>query len=56
MSFFKVGSIVGSGTVGILVAGLVASKMFNLGIDALLGTALTLFIVAGAVALIAKSL
>jgi len=56
MSFFKVGGIVGSGTAGILVAGLVASKVFNLGLDGLLGAALVLFVVAGAAALILRNM
>lgn len=52
----KIGNITGTGGLGVLVAGLIASEMLNLDISGTLSFALKVFVVAGAVALIGRSL
>jgi len=55
MASFKALGIVGSGGLGILVAGLIVSNLLKTGLDWIFGLALIIFVVAGAVALIARA-
>ena len=57
MSSLKLAGIIGTGGLGVLAAGLIASTILNLGliIQMVFGGALLIFVVAGAVALIARS-
>ena len=56
MSYLKLGSIIGTGGLGVLAAGLIASHMLGLDLEAIFGSALIIFVIAGAVALIARSI
>lgn len=56
MSSLEIGGVVGKGGLGVLVAGLIASEMFNLGVSGVLSFALIVFVGAGAVALISRSM
>jgi hypothetical protein len=56
MSLLKIFGVTAVGGMGILVAGLLLSNTMKLGLDLLFGGLLTLFVVAGAIALVARSL
>ncbi|MBI2647436.1 hypothetical protein HYW99_03075 [Candidatus Woesearchaeota archaeon] len=55
MSSLKALGIIGTGGLGVLAAGLIISKMLNTGLDWIFGLALVIFVIAGAIALIARS-
>ena len=55
MGSLNVLGVSATGGLGILVAGLIVSKMYDLNLDGILGLALLLFVGAGAISLIAKS-
>jgi hypothetical protein len=56
MSAVKIAGLFGSGTLGVLVVGLFASKLMNAGWEPLFGVAIFVFVGAGAVALVVKAL
>ena len=56
MSSLKFLGIIGTGGLGVLAAGLIISKILNNGLDWIFGLALVIFVVAGAIALIARSI
>lgn len=51
----KVSGIIGTGTLGVLGAGMIVSESLQLGLTWLFGLALFIFVTAGAVALVARS-
>lgn len=51
----KIGGIIGTGTLGVLGAGMIVSEMLQLGLTWLFGLALFIFVTAGAIALISRS-
>lgn len=55
MSYLKIGGIVGAGGLGVLGAGMLVSSALNNGLAWVFGLGLLIFVVAGAIALIAKS-
>ena len=52
----KIGGIVGTGGVGALGAGMIVSNMLGTGLDWVFGLALIVFVTAGAIALVARSI
>ena len=56
MSSLKALGIIGTGGLGVLVAGLIVSNLLKTGLDWIFGLALIIFVVAGAGALLAKNL
>ena len=56
MTSLKVGGIIGTGGLGALGAGLIVSNMLGTGLDWIFGLALIVFVTAGAIALIARSI
>ena len=56
MSSLKALGIIGTGGLGILAAGLIISKVLNTGLDWIFGFALVIFVIAGAIALIARAI
>ena len=55
MSSLKVLGIIGTGGLGVLATGLIISKVLDTGVDWIFGLALVIFVIAGAIALIAKA-
>ena len=55
MSSLKALGIIGTGGLGVLAAGLIISKILNTGLDWIFGLALVIFVIAGAIALIARA-
>ena len=54
MSSLKAFGIIGTGGLGILAAGLFISNILKTGLDWIFGLALLIFVVAGAIALVAR--
>ena len=55
MNSLKVLGIIGTGGLGVLVAGLLISNLLNTGLDWVFELALVIFVIAGAIALIARA-
>jgi len=55
MSSLSALGIIGTGGLGVLVAALFLDKLLNTGLGVLLGIALVVFVLAGAIALVARS-
>lgn len=55
MSSIKAFGIVGTGGLGILVAGLLVSTTMDLGLDGIFSTLLFIFVIAGAAALVLRA-
>ena len=55
MSSLKALGIIGTGGLGVLAAGLIISRVLNTGLDWIFGLALVIFVIAGAIALIARA-
>jgi len=55
MSSLKLAGIIGTGGIGVLSTGLIASNLLNLSIQWIFAGALLIFVAAGAVALMARS-
>lgn len=55
MSSLKIGGIIGTGGVGVLAAAAIVSNMLDMGLEWLFGLALIIFVTAGAIALVARS-
>jgi hypothetical protein len=55
MSSLKALGIIGTGGLGVLVTGLLVSNLLKTGLDWIFGLALVIFVIAGAIALIAKA-
>jgi len=55
MSLLKIFGVTAVGTAAILAGGLLLSNTMNLGLDLLFGGLLGVFVVAGAIALVAKA-
>ena len=55
MSSIKAFGIVGTGGLGVLVAGLLISKAMNFGLEWIFSAALLIFVIAGAAALVLRS-
>ncbi|MCK4688539.1 MAG: hypothetical protein KAT66_10445 [Candidatus Lokiarchaeota archaeon] len=56
MSSIKAFGIVGTGGLGVLVAGLLISKAMNFGLEWIFGAALLIFVIAGATALVLRAM
>lgn len=56
MSGLKILGITGSGGLGVLVAGLLASEMFDLNVTGILAVALLIFVMGGAGALVLRNM
>lgn len=55
MSSLKFGGIIGTGGIGVLAAGILVSNVLKTGQEWIFGMALLIFVTAGAIALIARS-
>lgn len=55
MSSIKAFGIIGTGGLGVLVAGLIISKAMNFGLEGIFSGLLFIFVIAGAVALVLKA-
>ena len=56
MSSLKALGIIGTGGLGVLVAGLIVSNLLKTGLDWIFGLAIIIFVVAGAIALITRAI
>lgn len=56
MSSLKIGGIVGTGGIGVLAAAIIVSNMLETGMEWIFGLALIIFVTAGAIALINRSM
>lgn len=56
MSSLRGIGIIGTGTIGVLSTGLLLSSMLKTGTEAIFGLAIFIFVSAGAIALIARSM
>ena len=56
MSSLKALGIIGTGGLGVLVAGLIVSNLLKTGLDWIFGLAIVIFVVAGAIALITRAI
>ena len=54
MATLKMGAMAATGTAGVLVLGMIVSELFDAGITGTLGVLLTVFVVAGAIALLMR--
>jgi ABC-type proline/glycine betaine transport system permease subunit len=56
MSFLRIGNIFGAGGLGVLVAASITSKIFSLNLEGTLNPLLFIFVGAGALSLVFRSL
>ncbi|MBR9706262.1 hypothetical protein GOV14_04455 [Candidatus Pacearchaeota archaeon] len=56
MGYLKIGGIVGAGGIGVLSAGIIVSNVLQIGSEWIFAVALIIFVSAGAISLIARSL
>lgn len=55
MSSLKALGVIGTGSLGVLAAGMIVSKFMETGLEWVFGLALFIFVTAGAIALIARA-